>query len=157
MMNLLLAWLLLTSVTVHIRLHDDTGQPVVGERVSLVLYDIRGTTAYTVEAGSCVTNAAGECSIPVPKDAPQDAAGFYRGVLLVGEYGQRSVIWEGETFRVALDVTRLHDGREAEPFPGDDRGVGLQVRPGWQRVLPWVWAGLALLAGGVGWYWWRRA
>ena len=128
---------------VHIRVVNNASQPVSGVRVALVLYDFRGTTAYEVHVGSCVTDAAGACRIVLPRRAPKDPGGMYRGALVVGDYGRRSVLWPGGELQIVVNVDRMDEGRESAPLSGDE-GWGLQIRPGWQRYLGWLGFALAL-------------
>ena len=152
---LLLGLALRDGAMVHIQVLEGEGKPMPGVRVALVLYDLRGTTAYEVHIGACVTGTTGRCSISIPENAPRDLSGMYRGALIIGDYGRRSVLWMGDEFQVVVNVNHLNEGRESAPLPGEEWGVGLQVKPGWHRLLPWIWFGLALLFLGLGW-WYRR-
>ncbi len=156
MNGLVLLWALLAAANmVWVHVQDGAGRPVKGVRVVLYLYDIRGQTAYRVRAGSCRTDASGTCSIPLPDDAPRDPSGMFRGVLQVGDRGRRSLLWPGGPIHVHINIDHIHEGRESAPL-GGDRGVGLRVRPGWHRYLPWIGLGLALFLALMGWYWRRR-
>ncbi len=106
--------------------------------------------------GSCLTNSQGRCTITI-QNAPTDASGFIRGSLLLGDRGQRPVLWPGGQIEIQIMleggkvdipsdayVTRtpkpeitptVQDGLQATPVPQDQIQVtptvqdGLQVTP----------------------------
>ena len=101
-------------------LHSD-GTPVSGLRLSLVLFEY-AESIIPIPAGTCTTDAAGECAFTV-SDPPQ-TDGWTEGYLYIqGLDAPQYLGWYGETYTVTL--TLLPDGTlptREPPLHGDFEG-----------------------------------
>ena len=105
-----------TTVKVIIHLLDANNQPLAGVTINLVL-NRYGDTIEEIQAGSCVTDATGSCSITVD-DPPRLRSGKIEGFIDLGEYGRQLIGWKGDSFEITLQL--YPDGKLATlPAPLD--------------------------------------
>lgn len=82
----------------------------------------------------CRTNTDGQCRFDIPTAQP-----IVRGTLTVSAYGQRDVIWSGDTMTLTLRLDAVAPDTESRPYDQPDRAAGVNNRP-------WLWGLLVALA-----------
>ena len=138
---------------------DNQGDPLAGVKASLFLYQFKDTEAEVIPSGNCRTDENGRCQISITQKAPRDQGGFLRGYLVVGEYGQRTLLWPGGQLEVNVWLDQagsLDVARESKPYDWqkqDDNALEIttapQLRAGDVLVL------LAIIGGWLGIIFWR--
>jgi hypothetical protein len=115
-----------TTAEVIIHLLDANNQPLAGVTITLVL-NRYGDAIEAIHAGSCVTDAAGSCSITVD-DPPRLRSGKIEGFIDLGEYGRQLIGWKGDSFEITLQL--YPDGKLATlPAPLDAPYEGQTQQP----------------------------
>ena len=118
-------------VDVIFHLLDTNEQPLAGVTANLVL-NRYGSTIEEIQAGSCVTDATGACSITV-LDPPSLRSGQIEGFIDLGEKGRQLIGWKGERLEVILQL--YPDGKLATaPAPLDAPYEGQTQQP---TDAPW--------------------
>jgi hypothetical protein len=113
-------------VKVIVHLLDTNNQPLSGVTVDLVL-NRYGDTIEEIQAGSCITDATGSCSITVD-DPPRLRSGKIEGFIDLGTYGRQLIGWKGDTFETTLQL--YPDGKLATaPAPLDAPYDGQTEQP----------------------------
>lgn len=93
-----------------------------GISITLKTYEYRDSEAFLIEHVSCKTDSAGTCSLLLAKP---NTAGMQRGILQIGDYGTRDVIWSGGMLALQIPLDQVNFGREAVPYDylPEDGGV----------------------------------
>ena len=114
------------TVKVIIHLLDANNQPLAGVTINLLL-NRYGDTIEEIQAGICVTDATGSCSITVD-DPPRLRSGRIEGFIDLGVYGRQLVGWKGDSFEITLHL--YPDGKLATaPAPLDAPYEGQTEQP----------------------------
>jgi hypothetical protein len=115
-----------TTAEVIIHLLDANNQPLAGVTLTLVLNRYRDAIE-VIQAGSCVTDVTGSCSITVD-DPPRLRSGRIEGFIDLGEYGRQLIGWKGDSFEITLKL--YPDGKLATlPAPLDAPYEGQTQQP----------------------------
>ena len=114
------------AVKVIIHLLDANEQPLIGVTIILLL-NRYGNIIEEIQAGSCITDALGSCSITVD-DPPRLRSGKIEGFIDLGTYGRQLIGWKGDSFEITLHL--YPDGKLATaPAPLDAPYEGQAEQP----------------------------
>ena len=89
-------------VKVIVHLLDASNQPLAGVNINLLL-NRYGDTIEEIQAGSCITDTSGSCSITVD-DPPRLRSGKIEGFIDLGSYGRQLIGWKRDSFEITLQL-----------------------------------------------------
>ena len=105
---------------VHLTLTDHQGNPLANVNVTLFLYQLGEGKALAVPMESSRTEEEGRCQLLLPADAPRDQSGFFRGYLVIEDYGNRSLLWPGGVLTVNVWLNAAGRGLDIAGHPPYD-------------------------------------
>lgn len=97
-------------------------EPVSGIQVVLETFAYQDGEALRIEKQTCTTDEKGNCTLLLEKP---NRNGMQRGILQIGDYGIRDLVWPGGMQKISIPVDQLDFGREAAPdeYLPEDGGV----------------------------------
>ena len=101
-------------------LTDHQGNPLANVNVTLFLYQLGEGKALAVPMESSRTEEEGRCQLLLPADAPRDQSGFFRGYLVIEDYGNRSLLWPGGVLTVNVWLNAAGRGLDIAGHPPYD-------------------------------------
>ncbi len=137
-MGLHLLSVLASLVMISVRLDV----PQSGVQISLTLYRIEQGAYWETPAGSCETDAQGQCELQVTRII-RGRDGFLRGYLSANEI-KRAVIWPGGRVEVVMSLNEPPHDNPYDYLSTQDHPI--QIQPPAQQIS-WIPAVLAVLAG----------
>lgn len=118
----------------------------VGIQITLKTYEYSEGEAFLIERVNCKTDSAGICTLLLEKP---NTTGMQRGMLQIGDYGTRDVLWPGGMLTLQIPLDQVNFGREAAPYEYLPEDGGLIVHQG--RFPLYALAMIVILAVLVWW------